>query len=218
MLLQAAAYLGGDRRPLADLLWLDGAARDDLRARLSETAVLGTTGLRLPEALGDVWDAVTRAGTRGRSAKGARVTLLVPPSSVLRPELRRPLEHFVQAAFSVLAADVARGQEVPFALGGGGGAGGPRLYDYRPLYRAYIEERAERLLDLADGRAALMALEADPGVLAYAETHAPGATRPPRPCAARCSYRCSSASPSAATASTSTWPRSTPCTAPSSAG
>ena len=105
------------------------------------------------------------------------MTLLVPPSSVLRPELRRPLEHFVQAAFSVLAADVARGQEVPFALGGGGGAGGPRLYDYRPLYRAYVEERAERLLDLADGRAALTALEADPGVLAYAETHAPGATR-----------------------------------------
>ncbi len=54
-LLQAAAYLGGDRRPLADLLWLDGAARDDLRARLSETAVLGPIGPRLPEALGDVW-------------------------------------------------------------------------------------------------------------------------------------------------------------------
>jgi hypothetical protein len=105
------------------------------------------------------------------------VTLLVPPSSVLRPELRRPLEHFVQAAFSVLAADVARGQEVPFALGGGGGASGPRLYDYRPLYRAYVEERAERLLDLADGRAALAALEADPGVLAYADVHAPGSTR-----------------------------------------
>jgi hypothetical protein len=108
--------------------------------------------------------------------EGPSVTLLVPPSSVLRPELRRPLEHFVQAAFSVLAADVVRGQEVPFALGGGGGLGGPRLYDYRPLYRAYVEERAERLLDLADGRAALAALEGDPGVLAYAEAHAPGST------------------------------------------
>ena len=78
----------------------------------------------------------------------------------------------------MLAADVASGQEVSFALGGGGGAAGPRLYDYRPLYRAYIEERADRLLDLADGRAALAALERDPGVLAYAETHAPGSTRP----------------------------------------
>jgi hypothetical protein len=106
------------------------------------------------------------------------VTLLVPPSSVLRPELRRPLEHFVQAAFGVLAGDVAAGEEVSFALGGGGGADGPRLYDYRPLYRAYVEERAERLLELADGRAALAALEGDPGVLAYAETHAPGSRRP----------------------------------------
>ena len=62
------------------------------------------------------------------------MTLLVPPSSALRPELRRPLEHFVQAAFGVLAMDVSSGQEVSFALGGGGGAAGPRLYDYRPLY------------------------------------------------------------------------------------
>jgi hypothetical protein len=106
------------------------------------------------------------------------VTLLVPPSSVLRPELRRPLEHFVQAAFGTLAIDVSSGQEVAFALGGGGGSAGPRLYDYRPLYRAYIEERADRLLDLADGRAALAALAGDPGVLAYAEAHAPGSTRP----------------------------------------
>jgi hypothetical protein len=106
------------------------------------------------------------------------VTLLVPPSSVLRPELRRPLEHFVQASFGVLAADVASGQEVSFALGGGGGADGPRLYDYRPLYRAFIEERADRLLDLADGRAAIAALELDPGVLTYAEAHAPSARRP----------------------------------------
>ena len=106
------------------------------------------------------------------------MTLLVPPSSVLRPELRRPLEHFVQAAFGMLALDVSSGQEVAFALGGGGGSAGPRLYDYRPLYRAYIEERADRLLDLADGRAALTALAGDPGVLAYAESHAPGSTRP----------------------------------------
>jgi hypothetical protein len=110
--------------------------------------------------------------------EGPSVTLLVPPSSVLRPELRRPLEHFVQAAFSVLAADVAAGQEVAFALGGGGGGAGPRLYDYRPLYRAYVEERAERLLELADGRSALAALDADPGVVAYADLHAPGSTRP----------------------------------------
>jgi hypothetical protein len=97
---------------------------------------------------------------------------------VLRPELRLPLEHFVQAAFSVLAADVAAGQEVPFALGAGGGGGGPRLYDYRPLYRAYVEERAGRLLELADGRVALAALGADAAVVEYAGAHAPGSAHP----------------------------------------
>jgi lipoate-protein ligase A len=56
-LLQAAAYLGGDRGELADLLWLADDARDDLRARLRETAVLGPAGLRLPEELGAVWRA-----------------------------------------------------------------------------------------------------------------------------------------------------------------
>jgi lipoate---protein ligase len=57
VLLQAAAYLGGDRTGLADLLWLDEGVRDDLRARLAETAVLGPLGLRVPEELGPIWDA-----------------------------------------------------------------------------------------------------------------------------------------------------------------
>ncbi|MEO9175875.1 MAG: hypothetical protein ABI317_10230 [Gaiellales bacterium] len=55
VLFQAAAYLGGDRTSLADLLWLDRAARDDLRVRLEATATLGARGLELPEALGAVW-------------------------------------------------------------------------------------------------------------------------------------------------------------------
>ncbi|HEY1480732.1 MAG TPA: hypothetical protein VGF46_11915 [Gaiellales bacterium] len=55
VLLQAAAYLRGDRAPLADLLWLDPGARDDLRTRLAHTAVLGEIGLRLPAELGPSW-------------------------------------------------------------------------------------------------------------------------------------------------------------------
>jgi lipoate-protein ligase A len=57
MLLQAAAYLAGARAALADMLWLDEPARDDIRARLERTAVLGPVGLRLPEQLGPVWQA-----------------------------------------------------------------------------------------------------------------------------------------------------------------
>jgi lipoate---protein ligase len=56
VLLQAAAYLGGDRGGLADLLWLSPAEREDLRRRLRQTAVLGVSGVRLPELLGPVWE------------------------------------------------------------------------------------------------------------------------------------------------------------------
>jgi hypothetical protein len=56
VLLQAAAYLGGDRGGLADLLWIPTADRAGLRARLRASAVLGPIGLRLPEELGPVWE------------------------------------------------------------------------------------------------------------------------------------------------------------------
>jgi lipoate---protein ligase len=56
VLLQAAAYLSGDRSALADLLWLEPAERDELAGRLAHTAVLGAAGLELPELLGPVWE------------------------------------------------------------------------------------------------------------------------------------------------------------------
>jgi lipoate---protein ligase len=55
VLFQAAAYLGGDRRALADLLWPEPPGREAIRERLAETATLGARGLELPEALGPVW-------------------------------------------------------------------------------------------------------------------------------------------------------------------
>jgi lipoate-protein ligase A len=56
VLFQAAAYLGGDRAGLVDLLWLDRAGRDDLLERLAATATLGARGLELPGALGALWE------------------------------------------------------------------------------------------------------------------------------------------------------------------
>jgi lipoyl protein ligase-like protein len=55
VLLQAAAYLGGDRTALAGMLWLDRAQQDEIAARLRATGVLGPIGLRLPEQLGPIW-------------------------------------------------------------------------------------------------------------------------------------------------------------------
>jgi lipoate-protein ligase A len=56
VLLQAAAYLAGERESLAGLLWLGAPERDDLAQRLRVTAVLVPVGLRLPEVLGPIWD------------------------------------------------------------------------------------------------------------------------------------------------------------------
>src|SRR5579862_6074265 len=96
----------------------------------------------------------------------------MPPPSVLRPELREPLRHFVIACFSLLTGDVAGGHEVPFAIEERRGAGGPALYDYHPLFRRYIDARAERLRALADYRSAVDAVRSDAASCAYARLHA----------------------------------------------
>jgi hypothetical protein len=95
--------------------------------------------------------------------------------SVRRPEARRAVAHFVQAALRELSADVAGGTEVPFALDTRGRHGGPALYEYRPLYRAYVEARLERLVRLPDYTAAVRSLADDPAVLGVAHDHAPEA-------------------------------------------
>ena len=56
VLLQAAAYLSGDRRPLADMLWLPPGEREELVQRLGHTSVLGARGHDLPDALGPIWE------------------------------------------------------------------------------------------------------------------------------------------------------------------
>src|SRR4051794_22513989 len=101
---------------------------------------------------------------------------MLPPPTVLRPALREPLRHFVQAAFSHLARDIAAGQEVPFAIEELGSGDGPRLYDYHPLFDRFIDERSSRIRALADYRRAIEAVAADGGALAFARAQAPDAT------------------------------------------
>src|SRR5689334_7994052 len=101
---------------------------------------------------------------------------MLPPPTVLRPALREPLKHFVQAAFSQLARDIAAGQEVPFAIQELGSGDGPRLYDYHPLFDRFIDERSSRIRALADYRRAMEAIVADSGAVAFARAHAPDAT------------------------------------------
>ncbi|CAA9537997.1 MAG: hypothetical protein AVDCRST_MAG79-1567, partial [uncultured Thermoleophilia bacterium] len=89
-----------------------------------------------------------------------------------RAPARRAAAHFVQAAFSVLHAHVAAGEEVPFALDEARQGDGPALYDYRPLYGSYVGQRVDELTRLADFRAAVDALSADPVLLAVARDQA----------------------------------------------
>ncbi len=95
--------------------------------------------------------------------------------TVRRPEARRAVAHFVQAALRELAADVSHGDEVPFALDSRTHVGGPALYEYRPLYRTYVEARLERIVSLADYKLAVSSLADDPAVLGVARDYAPDA-------------------------------------------
>ena len=88
------------------------------------------------------------------------------------PHLYRSLRCFCLAAFSVLAADVEAGDEIPFAFEEHANSRGqPSLYEYRPLLRSYVQARAERLGALADARLALEELRAEPAAAIYAAAH-----------------------------------------------
>ncbi len=94
---------------------------------------------------------------------------------IRRGEARRAVCFFVQAALRELAADVAGGDEVPFALDARQGLGGPALYEYRPLFRAFCDARLAKLERLPDFAAASAALAGDPAVVGVARDHAPDA-------------------------------------------
>jgi hypothetical protein len=93
--------------------------------------------------------------------------------AVRAPHLYRALRCFCLAGFSILAADVEAGDDIPFAFeehaAGGGSA---PLYEYRPLLRSYVDARAQRIAALADARIALEELSREPAAAVYASAHA----------------------------------------------
>jgi hypothetical protein len=91
--------------------------------------------------------------------------------AVRAPHLYRSLRCFCLAGFSLLANDVDRGAELPFAFEEHAGRGGSALYEYRPLTRSYVESRSERLGALADARLALDDLRREPAAAIYAAAH-----------------------------------------------
>jgi hypothetical protein len=92
--------------------------------------------------------------------------------AVRAPHLYRSLRCFCLAGFSLLADDVDRGAEIPFAFEEHAARGTASLYEYRPLVRSYVEARAERLGALADARIVLDDLRREPAAAIYASAQA----------------------------------------------
>jgi hypothetical protein len=88
--------------------------------------------------------------------------------AVRAPHLYESLRCFCLAAFSLLAADVEAGDEIPFAFEEHAGG----LHEYRPLLRSYVQARAHRLGTLADARIAIEELSREPAAGVYAAAHA----------------------------------------------
>jgi hypothetical protein len=87
--------------------------------------------------------------------------------AVRAPHLYRSFRCFCLAGFSLLAADVERGDEIPFTFEEHSGG----LHEYRPLLRSYVDARAERLGVLADARIAVEELSREPAAAVYAAAH-----------------------------------------------
>jgi len=88
------------------------------------------------------------------------------------PHLYASLRGFVLGAFAYLLRELDDGAELPVAFVEHEHAGGPALYEYRPLVRAFVEERAPRLRGRDDALIALEELQREPAAAIFARAHA----------------------------------------------
>ena len=79
------------------------------------------------------------------------------------PLLYQALRGFCLGAFAELHGDLREGAQLGFDFERRGG-----LYEYRPLTRAFVDERARRLLARTDARIALEELEREPAARVHA--------------------------------------------------
>jgi hypothetical protein len=88
------------------------------------------------------------------------------------PNLYTSLRGFTLGAFAYLLRELDDGAELPVAFVEHEHSGGPALYEYRPLVRAFVEERADRLRGRDDALIALEELEREPAAAIFARAHA----------------------------------------------
>jgi hypothetical protein len=96
----------------------------------------------------------------------------VTAASPHSPLLHRALRGFCLGAFFELDLDLAAGESLPVALEEHASPNRPTLYEYRPLVGAFVEARAERLVQREDAQEALAALKDEPAAGIFARAHA----------------------------------------------
>jgi hypothetical protein len=88
------------------------------------------------------------------------------------PHLYESLRNFCLGAFRYLHLEVDGGADLPFAFEQHASLGRPALYEYRPLVRGYVEERARALAGRDDARLALDDLRREAAAAIFARAHA----------------------------------------------
>lgn len=89
------------------------------------------------------------------------------------PHLHAALRGYALGAFAFLLRELeAGGGQLPFAFEEHERPHGPALYEYRPLVRDFVEERAHLLRERADATLALEELRREPTTAIYARAHA----------------------------------------------
>ena len=88
------------------------------------------------------------------------------------PHLYASLRAFALGAFAFLLREIDDGAELPVAFVEHEHGSGPSLYEYRPLVRAFVEQRAPRLRSRDDALIALEELQREPAAGIFARAHA----------------------------------------------
>lgn len=88
------------------------------------------------------------------------------------PHLYQTLRNFCLGAFLALQREVEAGSELPFAFEEHPSLGAPALYEYRPLVRGFVEERAHLLRAIPDAALAVEDLRREPSAAIFARAHA----------------------------------------------
>jgi hypothetical protein len=88
------------------------------------------------------------------------------------PHLYETLRCFCLGAFAYLQRELSEGAELQFAFEEHASLGRPSLYEYKPLARTFVEDRAAALARREDARIALDELLREPAARIFARAHA----------------------------------------------